>query len=137
MKRERTRQVILGLVGLTFVAFIYFLWGDLRNASWLAQRNDNECEPMFLSFFIVLGWFLLLAVKKPSEHRSLIAFAGWWSLLHAAVMAIQTLQAWNRGIHRDYKDVVIAGVIGGVLLAVTPTAREAAAQREAAAKVAP
>jgi hypothetical protein len=99
--------------------------------------NDNECEPMFLSFFVVLGLFLLLTVKKPSAHRSLIAFAAWWSLFHASVMAIQTLQAWSRGIHREYADVVIAGIVGGVLLTVTPTAREAAAHRESAATVAP
>jgi hypothetical protein len=35
----------------------------------------NETEPMFLSFFIPLGVFLLLAAKNPSAHRSLIAFA--------------------------------------------------------------
>jgi hypothetical protein len=91
----------------------------------------------FLSFFVVLGLFLLLAVKKPAAHRSLIAFAGWWSLFHASVMAIQTLQAWNRGVHRQYADVVIAAIIGGVLLAVTPTAGEAAAHPESAATVAP
>ena len=137
MKRERIRQVILGLVGLTFVALIYPLWSDLWHANWLVQMNNNECEPMFLSFFVALGLFLLLAVKKPSAHRSLIAFAAWWSLFHASVMAIQTVQAWNRGIRREYADVVIAGLLGGVLLAVTPTAREAAAHREAAATVAP
>lgn len=137
MKRERTRQVILGLAGLAFVALIYPLWSDLWHANWLVQMNDNECEPMFLSFFVVLGLFLLLAVKKPSAHRSLVAFAGWWSVFHATVMAIQTIQAWNRGIHRDYKDVVIAGIVGAVLLAVTPTEREAAAHRESASPVAP
>jgi hypothetical protein len=136
VKRERTRQVILGLVGLSFVALIYPLWSDLWHASWLVQMNDNECEPMFLSFFVVLGFFLLLAVKRPSAHRSLVAFAAWWSLFHATVMAIQTLQAWDRGIHREYRDVVIAGIIGVVLLAVTPRAREAE-QPEAAAKAAP
>ena len=137
MKRERIRQVILGLVGLFFVALIYPLCSDLRHATWLVQMNDNECEPMFLSFFVVLGLFLLLAVKRPSAHRSLIAFAAWWSLGHASVMAIQTLQAWNRGIHREYTDVVLAGIVGGALLAITPTARDAAARREAAATVAP
>jgi len=74
--------------------------------------------------------------EKTLSHRSLIAFAAWWSLGHASVMAIQTLQAWNRGIHREYTDVVLAGIVGGALLAVTPTARDAAAHREAAAAVA-
>ena len=136
MKRERTRQVILGLVGLSFVALIYPLGSDLWHANWLVQMNDNECEPMFLSFFVVLGLFLLLAVRRPSAHRSLIAFAACWSLFHATVMAIQTLQAWDRGTHREYRDVIIAGIIGVVLLAITPTAREAA-QREATVKAAP
>lgn len=137
VKRERIQQVILGIVGLVFIALIYPLVSDLWHAKWLVQMNDNECEPMFLSFFVVLGLFLLLAAKKPSGHRSLIAFAAWWSLFHATVMAVQTIEAWNRGIHRDFTDVVIAGIIGAVLLAVTPTERELAAHRGAASTVAP
>jgi phosphotransferase system glucose/maltose/N-acetylglucosamine-specific IIC component len=137
VKREPIRQVILGLVGLVFVGLVYPLGSDLWHAKWLVQMNDNECEPMFLSFFIVLGVFLLLAVRKPSAHRSLIAFAGWWSLFHATVMAVQTIEAWNRGIHRDYTDVIIAGIIGAVLLAINPTEREAAAHRESALVVTP
>lgn len=134
MKRERIRQVVLAVVGLVFVGLVYPLGSDLWRAKWLVQMNDNECEPMFLSFFIVLGVFLLLAVKKPSVHRSLIAFAAWWSLFHATVMTVQTIQAWNRGIHRDFTDVVVAGIIGAVLLAATPR-REPATPPQPASNV--
>ena len=127
MKRERIRQVILALVGLSFVGLLYPLCNDLWHSSWLLQMNNNECEPMFLSFFVALGFFLLLAVRQPPAHRSLIAFAAWWSLLHASVMAIQTAEAFSHGIHRDYKDVVIAAAVGAVLLLITPAKREAAA----------
>ena len=127
MKRERIRQVILALVGLSFVGLLYPLCSDLLHSNWLLQMNNNECEPMFLSFFVALGFFLLLAVRQPSAHRSLIAFAAWWSLLHASVMAIQTVEAFNHGIHRDYKDVVIAAIIGALLLLITPAKREVAA----------
>jgi len=137
VKRERTRQVILALLGLLFVGLVYPLSSDLWHAKWLLQMNDNECEPMFLSFFVVLGVFLLLAAKQPSAHRTLIAFAAWWSIFHASVMAVQTLQAWNRAIHRDYKDVLIAAIIGAVLLAVTPTRREAAAYRNCTSNIVP
>ena len=137
MKCERIRQAILAVVGLVFLGLAYPLSSDLWRAKWLVQMNDNECEPMFLSFFVVLGLFLLLAVKKPSRHRSLIAFAAWWSLFHATVMTVQTMEAWSRGIHRDFTDVVIAGIIGVVLLAVTPTAREAATHGESASTVTP
>jgi hypothetical protein len=134
VKRERIRQIILGLVGILFVGLSYPLSSDLWHAKWLVQMNDNECEPMFLSFFIVLGVFLLLAVKQPPAHRLLIAFAAWWSIFHAIVMAVETVEAWNRGIHRDYGDVVIAAVIGALLLAVTPSTREAAAYRNYTSK---
>ena len=74
VKRERMLQVALGLVGLFYVALIYPLYTDLADSKWLLEMKD-ECEPMFLSFFIALGPFLLLAARKPSLHRSLIAFA--------------------------------------------------------------
>jgi hypothetical protein len=78
----------------------------------------DECEPMFLSWFVTLGPFLLLAARKPSLHLSLIAFAGCQSLFHASVMTILTVQAWKHGVHRDFTDVVLFGVIGGILLAL-------------------
>ena len=52
-------------------------------------------------------------------------------------MAVQTIEAWNGGINRDYTDVVIAGIIGAVLLAVTPPEREPSAHRDSASTVAP
>ena len=126
MKRERLTQIVLVVVGLLNLAIIYFLYTDLWHSSWLLEQK-NECEPMFLSFFIPVGVFLLLAAGRPSEHRSMIALAAWWNLSHAMVMTIQTVEAWNHGVHRDFTDVIVALVMGGVLLAVLPAKREAAA----------
>ena len=123
MKRERMLQVAVGLLGLFYVALIYPLYSDLAHSSWLLEKK-NECDPMFLSWFIALGPFLLLAARKPSLHRSLIAFAAFQSLAHASVMTIQTVQAWKHGVHRDFTDVVVVGVIGGILLALSPARRE-------------
>ena len=126
MKRERLTQIVLVIVGLVDLAMIYFLYLDLRHSSWLLERK-NECDPMFLSFFIPVGVFLLLAAKRPFEHRSMIALAGWWNISHSTVMAIQTVEAWNHGVHRNFVDVILFLVIGGVLLLVLPAKREAAA----------
>jgi peptidoglycan/LPS O-acetylase OafA/YrhL len=79
---------------------------------------------MFLSFFIPVGIFLLIAAKRPSEHRSMIALAAWWHICHGTVMAIQTVEAWNHGVHRNFTDVVLFLVIGIVLLALLPPKRE-------------
>jgi hydrogenase-4 membrane subunit HyfE len=85
---------------------------------------NNACDPMFLSWFIALGPFLLLAARKPSSHRSLITFAACQCLVHASIMAVQTAEAWKHGVHRQFADVVLIGIIGAVLLALLLPRRE-------------
>jgi uncharacterized membrane protein len=115
------------IVGLFNLAVIYFLFMDLWHSSWLLEKK-NEVGPMFLSFFIPVGVFLLMAARRPSEHRSMIALVAWWNISHGVVMAIQTVEARIHGVHRDFTDVVVTIVIGSVLLALLPAKREAVAQ---------
>jgi hypothetical protein len=126
VKRERLTQIVLVIVGLFNLSTIYFLYRDLWHSSWLLE-GKNEVGPMFLSFFIPVGVFLLLAERRPSEHRSMIALAAWWNISHGAVMAIQTVECRIHGVHRSFTDVVINIVIGSVLLALLPAKREAVA----------
>jgi len=104
VKRERLTQIVLVILGLLNVAQIYFLYTDLRHSSWLLERK-SEIEPMFLSFFIPVGVFLLVAARRPSERRSMIALAAWWNIYHGVVMAIQTVEAWIHTVHRNFTDV--------------------------------
>jgi hypothetical protein len=127
VKRERLTQIVLVIVGLLNLSVIYFLYMELRHSSWLLEQKKNEVEPMFLSFFIPVGVFLLLAARKPSEHRSMIALAAWWNICHGVVMAIQTVESRIHGVHRAFTDVVVTLVIGIVLLAPLPAKREAVA----------
>ena len=126
MKRKRLTQIVLVIVGLINLAIIYFLYMDLRHSRWLLEKH-NEVEPMFLSFFIPVGVFLLIAARRPSEHRSMIALAAWWHISHGTVMAIQTVEAWNHGVHRNFADVILFLVIGVILLVLLPAKPEAAA----------
>jgi peptidoglycan/LPS O-acetylase OafA/YrhL len=120
--RRKLTQIVLALVGVLYLAMTYPLVTDLRHAKWLVVMN-NETEPMFLAFYIALGFFLVLAARNPVEHRSLIVFAAWQSIAHASVMAILTIQAWQHGNHRDFTDVVVVTVIGAVLMVAVPAAR--------------
>ena len=86
-------------------------------------------RPIFLSFFLPVGVFLLIAAKKPSAHRSMIALAPWWNLSHSAVMAIQTVQARLHGVHRDFTDEILFLVIGLALLALLPPKQNALSRR--------
>ncbi len=82
MIRERALKVVLVLVGLFFTAAIYPVAGDL-----LHGNVEDSGDTMMMSLYFALGIFLLLAVRNPSAHRSLIAFAAWSSFAHAVAMS--------------------------------------------------
>ena len=69
----------------------------------------------------MIGLFLLLAIRRPSPHRSMIAFIGWWNIAHSTVMMVETVQSYRHHIHRNYDDVILFYVIGVVLLVLLPT----------------
>lgn len=121
MNRERALKVVLGFVGLIFLASVYPLVIFVRQAPDLS---------MMFSLYFTLGIFLLLAVRNPSESRSLIAFTAWSSFAHAAVMG---LQAFCNMIARvELVGVALLVVIGVALVALAP-ARQAAARISAPA----
>ena len=80
---KRIRQIVVALVGLFYVGLLYPLCTELWHSKWLLEMHDNECEPMFITFLVALGVFLLLAVRKPSEYRLVIAFAAFHGLAHS------------------------------------------------------
>jgi hypothetical protein len=120
MKRQRALQVVLVVVGLLYLSLGYFLFRVLWHSGWLAGHND--CLPMFLSPIVALGPCLLVAVRQPARHRSLIAYAAWSSLAHAATMTVQSAQAAAQGMHRkdSPQDIVMFVVIGVALLVLLP-----------------
>jgi hypothetical protein len=130
MKRQRALQVVLVLVGFLYLAWTYPLFDSLWQSNWL--QNHQDAFPMFMSVNATLGVFLLLAVKQPAKHRSLIAFGAWSTLAHAFTMTIMSAEAWSRGMHRkdSPQDIVIVAGIGLLLLAFLPAKEPAPARTE-------
>src|SRR5436189_5578011 len=87
MRRDRALKVVLVLLGLLFVAAVYPMVGGV-----LHPDQSDTGDTMIASIYATLGVFLLLAVRNPSAHRSLIAFAAWSSLAHAAVMTVMVFR---------------------------------------------
>ena len=114
MNREKAIKGSLVLFGLFFVAAIYpivmYLW---------QPGNEPPGDTMMLSLYFTLGIFLLSAARNPTAHRSLIAYAGWANLAHAAVMAIMAIHPASdrKGL---LSGVALAGSIGVVLIALLP-----------------
>ena len=123
---KRIRQIIVALLGLFYVGLLYPLYTDLWHSKWLIEMHNEECEPMFLTFFVTLGVFLLLAAREPLRYRLVIAFAAWHCLAHSATMLIQTVETYRHGVPRNYTDVILFGIIGIVVLLIVPPKEEAA-----------
>ena len=114
MTRQRALKIVMVVVGLLFVGGIYpimmYLW---------RPGNEPPGDTMMLSLYVALGIFLLLAVRNPSAHRSLIAFAGWANVAHATVMALMAIhpESDRRGL---LTAAAMFGFIGVVLIALIP-----------------
>jgi thiol:disulfide interchange protein len=109
MIRERALKVVLVIVGFLFLATVYPL----------VQMHLEETLQMMLSIYVTLGVFLLLASRNPSAHRSLIAFAAWSSIAHAAVMTVQSLHDVDERVHLLVGSLAFA-VIGVALIVLWP-----------------
>lgn len=88
MNRKMLLQIALGVVGVLFLALVSMMVLYIRSEPALA---------MMMCVYATLGVFLLLAVRNPAAHRSLIAFTAWSSVAHATLMAVQE---WMHAIVR-------------------------------------
>jgi uncharacterized protein DUF6632 len=115
MKREQALKVVLVLVGLLFAAGVYPLIGGL-----LHPTDSDSGDTMMLSLYVALGISLLIAVRNPSAHRSLIAFAAWSSFAHAVAMSILGLEIPSQRVGFLVGSAVLV-IIGVALIALAPT----------------
>jgi Family of unknown function (DUF6632) len=58
--------------------------------------QDSQYFMMIVGVYATLGVFLLMAARNPQAHRSLIWFAVWSSVVHGAIMAMQSMPAEHR-----------------------------------------
>jgi len=114
MWRERSLKVILVLVGLLFVTGIYPVVMYLRRPG-----NEGSGETMMLSLYVTLGVFLLLAVRNPSAHRSLIDFTAWSGFANGDVMKVMEFKIPSERIALLSAVAALVG-IGVALLALAP-----------------
>ncbi|SBO43265.1 DUF6632 domain-containing protein [Cyanobium sp. NIES-981] len=109
---DRALRIALIAVGLVYTFGLYpltVLWPD--GFMWMPRQA--EYEQMILATFAVLGVFLLLAARAPAEHRSLIGFAGWSSLVHGLVMLVQALRdpMEQANLFGDIPALIVVGVL--------------------------
>ena len=109
--RDKALRIALVAVGLVYVFGLYpmtIIWPE--GFMWMPRQA--EYEQMILATFAVLGVFLLLASRAPAEHRSLIGFAAWSSLIHGLVMLVQALRdpMERANMYGDIPALILVGV---------------------------
>jgi len=114
MFRDRALKVVLVLVGLLFSAAIYPVIGGLSDPA-----HSDAGDTMMMGLYFALGIFLLIGVRNPSAHRSLIAFAAWSSFAHAVVMSVLGLEIASERMGFLIGSAVLV-VIGVALIVLTP-----------------
>jgi hypothetical protein len=91
---------------------------------------EDAGDTMMGSLYFTLGVFLLVAVRKPSAHRSLIAFTAWSSFAHAVVMTILGFHIPSEKVGFLIGSAVL--VVIGVALIALALAKPAVEQASAA-----
>jgi hypothetical protein len=117
--RIKYLRIALLLVGVTFIVGIYTLtviWPS--GWTWHTGPMPHYLQ-MILGVYATLGVFLLVASRNPLAHLSLIWFTVWSSVVHAGIMAMQSLA---NSEHRGHLlgDVPALLIVAAVLALLTP-----------------
>ncbi len=129
-KYLRTALVVVGLTFLVGIYALVIVWPS--GWAWHAERSFAlpHYLQMIIGVYATLGVFLLIASRDPLKHLSLIWFTVWSSVVHGAIMAVQSLvYPMHRGhLVGDVPALFIIAIVLGVLTprrsdspAATPT----------------
>jgi hypothetical protein len=116
--RAKYLRIVLLVVGLIFIVGIYpltILWPS----GWSWNTGQSEYLQMILGIYATLGVFLVIASRNPLEHRSLIWFTVWSSVVHGGIMAAQSL-ANTQYMGHLWGDVLALFVVAIALALFTP-----------------
>lgn len=83
-------KIALVLVGLIFIFGIYPLT-VLWPGGWSWGHGHSHYLMMIIGVYATLGVFLLLAARQPDAYASIIWFTVWSSVVHGAIMAVQSV----------------------------------------------
>jgi len=98
--RDRLLRIALMAFGATFLLIypLAIVWPS--GWAWHAGApHDSQYFMMIVGVYATLGVFLMRAARNPQAHLSLIWFTVWSSIVHALIMAVQSLQSAEHAGH--------------------------------------
>ena len=129
--REKLLRIALAAFGATFLLVYPLAMFWPSGWAWhVGMPYESQYFMMIVGVYATLGVFLLNAARNPQAHLSLIWFTVRSSVVHAAIMAVQSLQNPEHAGHL-LGDVPALILVAIVLSALLVGGREGAAARVA------
>ena len=109
-------RIALIATGAIFIFGIYPL-GIVWPSGWTWGHGHSHYLLMIVGVYATLGVFLLLASRDPEANRSIIWFTVWSSVVHAAIMAMQSFgdAAEHGHLIGDVPALLLVAVALGIL----------------------
>jgi hypothetical protein len=116
-------RIALIVFGLIFIFGIYPL-SIVWPSGWIWGHGHSHYLLMIIGIYATLGVFLLMAARDPDANKSLIWFTVWSSVVHGAIMAVQSFsEAAEHGhLVGDVPALFLIAIVLGVLMPRTARA---------------
>jgi hypothetical protein len=116
----REKLLKIALVAIGAICFTIYPLGLIWPSGWQWHGGHGQYYlQMICGVYAVLGAYLIAAARNPSEHRSLISFTVSSSIVHAGIMAVQSMFDGHEHGHL-VGDVPALLLIAGVLWYLSP-----------------
>jgi hypothetical protein len=91
-------QLALAVFGVIMLLLCPLAWVWPSGWAWHhGSPHDSVYFMMIVGIYATLGVFLLIAARNPANNLGLIWFAVWSSVVHAAIMAVQSFTEHQMG----------------------------------------
>jgi len=111
--------IVVGLIAVFAIWPLMILWPS----GWTWHSGHSDYPLMIVGIYATLGVFLLMASRDPLKHLSLIWFTVWSSVVHGAIMAVQSFSVGMDGVPQSghlIGDVPALFIVAAALALFTP-----------------
>jgi len=117
--RLKYLRLSLQIVGAIFILAVYPLTIFWPSGWAWHSTGTSHYLTMIIGIYATLGIFLFIASRDPLQHRSLIWFTVWSSIVHGGIMAVQAITNPEH-IGHLYGDVLGLFIVAAVLAWLMP-----------------
>jgi sulfite exporter TauE/SafE len=122
------RLLQIALVGFGAVMLLLYPLAVVWPSGWAWHHGapyESDYFMMIVGLYVTLGLFLLNAARRPEANVSLIWFTVWSSMVHAVVMAVESLTGEHHIGHLwgDVPALLLAATVLAALVRASGIAR--------------